>query len=144
MIVLVGLGIAAYLLMSKNANASSGNGSGWMAGRQFLRSPADASQVGRAPAPSDLGVITAGLAGLFGVKAAARAGASQTTAQGFAALDRIEKTNAVDPLYRTGAAEYNESTTGDPYNSGYDAVASNPAPNVPWDSWFSGTGGMGD
>ena len=154
MFILVGLGIAAYLLMTKNASASesSQNGSGWLSGRQFLRSPADASNAGRAATVAQVGGVVSGLANLFGSKTAAPGMAAawdNSPAAVKTGLDNWERNlanNKSDRLYQSEKRSENAAATGgDPYGSGiYDAVASNPAPNVPWDAWFSGSGGMGD
>jgi len=137
MIMLAVLGIGAYLLFMRQAQA--GTSSGYTAGRTYLQSPSVASG-----ASSGLGGIITGLGSLFKTSNNSTGG-SPTLDESLNTWTKIENANRADPLYQQGIKDYyGTSNTGDPYNSGYDTVASNPSPLVNWDSWFSGTGGMGD
>lgn len=141
LLMLLVLGAGVYYVMTHQARA--GTNTGWLAGRNFMGSPSQASQVGQGAA--GLGGLLGGLKGLFsGNSSPSPLPTPAEQAAGVATWANIEKTNLADPLYKAGMAEYNHSSTGDPYASYGDSVAANPSPLVGWDAWYGGAGGMGD
>lgn len=139
LLMLLVLGAGVYYVMTHQARA--GTNTGWLAGRNFMGSPSQASQVGQGAA--GVGSLLGGLKGLFsGNTSAAPLPTPAEIKAGVTTWDNIEKTNLADPLYKAGMAEYNNSSTGDPYASYGDTIAANPSPLVPFDAWLVGNGGM--
>lgn len=143
-LLLVLLGAGVYFVMTRQAQAGGLN-TAWLANRNTNVSPSTAQLVGQGA--GGLGSLLSGVKGLFSgsnSSGATRMPTAQEIAAGVNNWGAIEQRNLADPLYQSGIKQYNMSDTGDPYASYGDNVAANPSPLVSWDSWASGTGGMGD